>query len=758
MEESDRKALLARFESLFDFYTRHYKIITFLFTVIVLGSILYVGWTTGSRIREVVVQDFNSQQLVLSRYGASQIENGLISLKREISLLSFSPAIQYLEAVQLRRRIGVTFSSVKEEGTLEIRFVETKHRVTHLVDNEGYVTGEPSPEDMERLEWAAGEQNRGKVHIGDVTPAHRDGGQRLIMSMSTPVWQVSVDDAHPKATNEFAGVITFVVDAAALVEKVTTGIRSGKTGYAWVIDHRGIFLYHPETEFIGKSAFEARKEKKPTISFARINEIQKEMILEGKEGASWYISGWHKGQEGEMKKLIAYAPIFVTRDPGSLHWSLAVVAPMSEVEGSIRGIQTTQFFLEGIGIVVTLAGGLFIVAILLRWSSTIKREVEEKTKELAKSEYQFRSLIEHADDIIYTLDAQGTIISMNSYGHRFFRREAGEVVGHPVSDLFPPESVGSQMGCVRNVLEKNASEQVTCSATIGGSEHWLSINFSGLLDEAGHVYRVLGIGRDITERKKIEHQMAHTEKLASLGTLAAGVAHEINNPLTIVLGFTDLLLEKAPVGSEERELLETIEKQGTNAKRIVDNLLSFARYTEHKDAVVDVNKNIDAVMSVVRNTLSINKICVECCKADSLPAVKGDPGELQQVFFNIISNAVAVMKGGGRLRITTEAVDGGSEVDVRIADSGPGIPKDIRDKIFDPFFTTKKVGEGTGLGLSISYGIISKHGGTITFETRTKDEGDEPGTTFIITLPAVKEERLPDIVPPPAPDKSTLDF
>jgi signal transduction histidine kinase len=116
------------------------------------------------------------------------------------------------------------------------------------------------------------------------------------------------------------------------------------------------------------------------------------------------------------------------------------------------------------------------------------------------------------------------------------------------------------------------------------------------------------------------------------------------------------------------------------------------------------------------------------------------------------------MKGGGRLRLTTDTVDGGKKVEIRISDTGPGIPREIRDRIFDPFFTTKKVGEGTGLGLSISYGIISKHGGTISFETRTQDEGGEIGTTFVITLPAVKEEKLPDIAPPTVPSKGTIDF
>lgn len=726
------------FESWFDFYIKNYKKITFIITIFLLGIIVLLGWTSANKIRELVIEKFNSQQLVLARHAASQIENSLNVLKRELSLLSFSPAVQYYEKVQMGRRIGIVFPSIKEEGALEIRFVENKNKNTHVTDNNGFRTEKPSQIDINYLEWAGWKENNGKIKMSEITLETYGSKQKLIMKMALPVWQVSVDEAHPMATNEFSGVLLFIIDATTLVEKVTAGLKSGKTGYAWIIDDKGIFLYHIENEFIGKSAFEARKEKKPTISFSRINEIQKEMILTGKEGTSWYISGWHRGQEGEIKKLIAYAPIPLNKDNGYKHWSVALVAPISEVEDTIRGIQIRQVLLEGIGIIVTLCAGFLIVGILLRWSSTIKKEVDEKTRELKKSEYQCRSLIEHAGDIIYTLDKNGNILSMNSYGYQFLKKEPGDILTHSILEFFPSESAELQMKEVKDVFEKNVSDQVTCNIFLDENEYWLSINFSGLLDDTGNVYRVLGIARDITERKKIEQQMVHTEKLASVGTLAAGVAHEINNPLTIILGFTDLLLEKTPQDSNVYELLKTIEKQGLNAKRIVENLLGFARFTEHKEVDVDVNKNMEAVLTVVGNNLSINKITVNKDLSESLPIIKGDPGELQQVFFNMITNAISVMKGGGALTVMTRAIDEGQKVEIRISDTGTGIPKEFRLKIFDPFFTTKKVGEGTGLGLSISYGIISKHGGIITFETKTKEETGTSGTTFIIMLPAAK--------------------
>jgi signal transduction histidine kinase len=236
----------------------------------------------------------------------------------------------------------------------------------------------------------------------------------------------------------------------------------------------------------------------------------------------------------------------------------------------------------------------------------------------------------------------------------------------------------------------------------------------------------------------MEEQMYHTEKLASLGTMAAGVAHEINNPLAIILGFAEMLAEKVPPDSEFYEILKTMEKQGLNAQRIVSNLLSFAHFAEPKEEEIDINQSIEAVLAVEGNTLKLNNISLQRDMMESLPVVKGDPGELQQVFFNTISNAISAMKEGGRLKIVTRSLDSGRNVEVRISDTGAGIKKEHRAKIFEPFFTTKKVGEGTGLGLAISYALVSKHGGTITFETKTEEESKETGTTFIVTLPAIK--------------------
>jgi two-component system NtrC family sensor kinase len=724
---------------LFVFKIRQLKKIVIFAIPFLLGIILLLGWMSAKKVREVVIKDFNQQQLVLARHAASQIENSLDSLKRELSLLSLSPSIQYAEAVSLGKRMEIAFSRVKDEGALEIRFIEYRNMKVYSVGNDGYRVMQSSPDDKEYMKWALPKKNQGNILMTDVVPLeYKNGLQKLIVRMVIPVWQVSVDEAHPLPTNKFAGALIFVIDATSLLDKITKGIKSGKTGYAWVMDNRGVFLYHPEKEFIGKNAFEARKEKKPTISFARINEIQKEKMLKGKEGKSWYISGWHKGVEEEMKKLIAYAPIRLSDKNEGLIWSVAVVAPISEVEGAIHDIQIRQFLMEGIVMLSILFGGLLIISMMLRWSSSLEKEVAEKTGELKKREYQYRSLVEHADDIIFTISLEGLVLNMNEYGCNFLKKTQEDILEKHIGDILPQETAELILKASGDVFRSNTSEQVTCSVAIDGKVFWLSINLSGLLDEWGNVYKVLGIGRDITERILLQEQMLHTEKLASMGTLAAGVAHEINNPLAIILGFIDLLLEKVPHDPELMDMLKSIENQGFKAKRVVENLLSFARAEEQKRIDVDINKNIEEVLTVAGNNLLLNKIAINKMELEyPLPKVKGDPDELHQVFLNIINNAVHVMKGGGVLTIITKAVNGGRDVEIRIEDTGCGIPRQYRSRIFDPLFTTKEVGEGTGLGLSVSYGIVKKHGGTITFETKTKEESEETGTTFIITLPAV---------------------
>jgi signal transduction histidine kinase len=245
----------------------------------------------------------------------------------------------------------------------------------------------------------------------------------------------------------------------------------------------------------------------------------------------------------------------------------------------------------------------------------------------------------------------------------------------------------------------------------------------------------LCIARDITESKNLERQLINTEKLASLGTLAAGVAHEVNNPLGVMLGFCDILLRKTDKGTQEFEDLQTIERQGLHCKQVVENLLSFARLGEGDSEYADLTQCLEEIIKVVKHTLDMNDIELVLELAESVPLVRGDSRQLQQVFLNLTNNAVAAMRGGGTLTIRTYFERRSRKAVVQFQDDGIGIRQEDLDHIFEPFFTTKPEGEGTGLGLFVSYGIIGKYGGSIDCISRTADSPGKPsGTSFTLKL------------------------
>jgi PAS domain S-box-containing protein len=382
-----------------------------------------------------------------------------------------------------------------------------------------------------------------------------------------------------------------------------------------------------------------------------------------------------------------------------------------------------------------------------RWASFLEKEVARKTEalkrsneELTISEKRYKSLVESAEDSILTVDTHGDITSVNHYGAQFLGYTVRGIVGKTLQGLFPDRVGDFLQGQVERIFGEKTGFRTTQDVMIGDKEYTLNFNLTPVRDEEDRVQSVLIIAHDVTATKRMEEQLYHTEKLASLGQLAAGVAHEINNPMAIILGYTDMLLEKSEENSKEHKILKTIERQGNNCKRIVENLMSFARMPEGVQYDTDVNRNIELVLEVVQNTLLTKKIEYELSLADNLPRVRGDAGQLQQVFMNLLTNAVKAMPQGGKLSITSRLKQAGDQVEVLITDTGEGIKREHLSKIFDPFFTTRKVGEGTGLGLSVSYAIISKFGGNIYCASKSKEEyGEaESGSTFTISLPVIK--------------------
>jgi two-component system NtrC family sensor kinase len=237
-----------------------------------------------------------------------------------------------------------------------------------------------------------------------------------------------------------------------------------------------------------------------------------------------------------------------------------------------------------------------------------------------------------------------------------------------------------------------------------------------------------GVKQQMAELKQTQAQLVQSTKLAAIGELAANIAHEINNPLTTVLGFASFIAERLPEGDPTREELGLIQEEASRARDIVRDLLQFSRQRDFMPEPSDVNLVLEQVVSMIRRQGAFNGVAVSEAYDADMPIVEMDVPRIKQVFLNIINNAVYAMKDGGALTVRTTAA--GEAVRIAFEDSGPGIPADILSRIFDPFFTTKPEVSGTGLGLSVSLGIVQSHGGTIDVDSKVGQ-----GSTFTVTLP-----------------------
>lgn len=727
------------------------KIVGVVSFLLVAGA-TYLGVSSARYMKAIVRDQFNEQQLVLARATALRIESNIRNAIADLVLLNSIPSFQYCDPGAYEHLLLSSLPVFYRDHILEIRRVDRDGNTLFVANDQGIGMrhyGLIQTEAGAYLSWASDLGNRGKtmgtgIRMKDPAKEKRD----MVLDLVTPTYEDSMDANHPRPSHRFSGYLKATLDVSSLLQKIIPHLRSGKTGYSWVIDSSGSFLYHPEGSFIGENAFEIRSSRDPSISFTKINRIQREEMLKGKEGAGTYLSGWHRDVVEPMEKLIAYTPVKIEGPYMEYVWSVAVVAPLHEIDGVVNSVYGRQILLEGFTILIIFLGSVVVFLYELRWSTILEQEVAVKTdhirhyaSELERSEAKYRSLVESAEDLIFTLDTDGRIKTANLHMSRLFGVDREKLVGRSLYRFLRREQADNQLKLIAEVARSGRGQRTETLFEIQNEEFWFNIQYIPVRGEEDGQVLILGIARDITDRKSLEKQLINTEKLASLGTLAAGVAHEINNPLGIMLGFCDLLIERIEPGSMEHNDLKIIERHGLHCKSIVERLLSFARISEEAEEYCNLNSNVEAILSVVKHTLDMNEIRLVSELAEGLPPVRGDSRGLQQVVLNLISNAIYAMSGQGVLTVTTRAAGKQGWVEALVSDTGCGIKKEFMQKIFDPFFTTKKVGEGTGLGLSVSYGIISKYGGTIECESYTpEDRPESPGTTFTILLRVWEED------------------
>ena len=355
------------------------------------------------------------------------------------------------------------------------------------------------------------------------------------------------------------------------------------------------------------------------------------------------------------------------------------------------------------------------------------------SEEVRRVERHLASVVESARDIVLSATTDGRILTWNSAAEQLSGYATHEVRDRQFVDYCAPHhqaSLRQALGALNSGCTSQGGEWHLL--TRGGATLPVSWVCSRMCDDGGNTTGIVAVGRDLTEYRKLEAQLAQSQKLAALGVMAGGIAHQIRNPLAICSSAAQFMLEDDISDSFRRECLEDIHAGIRKASAIIENMLRFARPTTRTDLVpVDLASVLYETLQVVANQAAANRIDVETDFPPGPMMIEGIAILLQQVFVNLILNAIAAMPGGGALKLRLRRDR--DEVVVDVEDDGCGIPDGDVGKVFDPFYTTAKSGKGTGLGLSICYAIVREHRGAIEVQSQVGG-----GSTFSVRLPALR--------------------
>ena len=424
-------------------------------------------------------------------------------------------------------------------------------------------------------------------------------------------------------------------------------------------------------------------------------------------------------------------PIQVVKDDGTILSSEDTILPLRNKAGEIIGFR-------GVSHDVT--------------------ERLQMMEALRRSEERYRTMLDEMEEAYYEVDFNGNFTFFSDALCRQLGYSRAEIMGMNYKLYIPPENAKRVFEVYNNVFRTGEPHKSFASSQIkkDGTRAYTEDSIFPMRDDEGRIIGFRGISRDVTERKQreeerkqLEQKAQYASRLASVGELAAGVAHEINNPLTAVIGYAHLLLDRKDIPIDIKRDVEVINEGAQRVAGIVKKLLVFARQAKPERTYVDINEIINNTLELRAYSLRGNNVKVILQLDPDLPMTVADPGQLQQVFLNLIMNAEAEVKqahGGGKLAIKTEQL--GGNIRISFKDNGLGIARENLERVFNPFFTTRKVGQGTGLGLSVCHGIVTEHKGRIWAESQVGR-----GATFIVELPIMAESRQLDM-PEPVKDET----
>ena len=677
--------------------------------VIIILSLVALNVFFQQSLQMELAEQFNNQQLLLAKTEALRIEGYLNVIKEDILHVAQISAVMNVSKEADFRLL--TDAVCRHIGDIKRRVV--------FLDDQGrirFTRGTMAIQELDDKYFTQAVKSNCQSNV-----VIEQGMKRL--RLTAPVCQA----------DSLRGALMVFIDLQDIATMFLSSIKSGDRGYAWMMDEKGNLLYHPtQPDMVGRNLYKTDSSCfKCHTSF----DVEKKII----EGSGDF-HGRYVAPSGEDKILA-----FSTTSVGDAKWIVAVTAPYSEVTVQIRKSMKFYSLLIMFIILVTSFSSLLLIfafrkkvkaeeierhkKVLEKYAEELEQKVETRTKELSTEKEKLNTIVNAIGGGIVLLDTKRKILWTNQTmkdiaGRDITGMTCEEVCSEICSDF---SDVGSH--------EENGLQTQIRSNLFGFTDRYFQLTTAPVKGETGEIHGYIRLVQDVTELKRAEEQMMHSEKLVSLARLTSGIAQEIGNPLTSVFSFVHMLREM----EHDEFKKETIETIYFHMKRIADilkQLSGFSKMPPMELKPSKVNSLIEDSLSLIQYDKRVQDITIMKDLWPDIPEITTDGNQLRQVFVNMILNAADAMPHGGTLTISSRKMNNSVVIDFQ--DTGVGIAAEDLSRIFDPLYSTKE--KKTGLGLAVSYRIIRKLNGSMTAESEPNK-----GSRFVITLPLL--HRTDDVIP-----------